>query len=90
VHALRETTAAVPELILATCTRALDAFASKREGPLAYQTSEAIGLVLRAYADTDDHAEKNRALDIVDRALVLDIYGPQKLLAEHDRWWDRS
>lgn len=86
VHALTNTTAAVPELILETCERTLDAFEANRRSPLAYQAGEAIKLVLRAYADTDDREAKNRVLNLIDRSLNLDIYGTSQLLAEHDRW----
>lgn len=86
VHALTETTAAVPELILEACERTLHAFAANRRGPLAYRAGEAIELVLRAYADTNDRAAKDRVLDLIDRSLELDIYGTSKLLADHDRW----
>jgi hypothetical protein len=48
-----------------------------------------LGLLVQAYSDTHDLAEKNRVLHILDRALRLDVYGMQKLLAEHDRWWDK-
>jgi hypothetical protein len=86
VHALTETTAAVPELILETCERILNAFEANRQGPLAYQAGRAIEIVLRAYADTDERAVKDRALDLIDRSLKLDVYEASKLLVEHDRW----
>lgn len=90
IHALKETTAAVPELIVATCLRALDALESGQRGPLAFRASEALGLLVRAYSGTHDVAEKNRVLHILDRALQLDVYGMQKLLSDHDRWWGKS
>lgn len=86
IHALKETTAAVPELILETCEAALAAFEVNRAGPIAYQAGEAIGLVLRAYADAEDRAIKERALNLVDRALLLDIFDASRMLSEHDRW----
>ncbi len=87
VHALKETTAAVPELVLEACKRTLDAIEAKRGGPLMYQAGDALELLLRAYADGEDRSFKERTLDLVDRALRLDIYGMNKLLADHDRWW---
>lgn len=88
VHALKETTAAVPELVLKTCERTLDAFEAQRRGPLMYQAKDALTLVLRAYADGEERSFKDRALDLVDRALRIDIFGMNRLLAEHDRWWE--
>jgi len=86
IHALKETTAPVPELILETCEATLDTFERNRVGQIAYQAGEAISLVLRAYADTDEPAVKNRALDLVERALRLDVYDANKVLTEYDRW----
>lgn len=76
--------------MLETCKRTLDAFEAKRGGPLMYQAGDALALVLRAYADGEERSFKERALDLVDRALRLDIYGMTKLLADHDRWSDTT
>jgi hypothetical protein len=85
IHALKETTAALPELTHQTCEATLAAFETNRGGRMSHQAGEAIDLVLRAYADADDRATKDRALDLVDRALLLDIFGANKMLTEHDR-----
>jgi hypothetical protein len=88
LHALSETTARLPELVLAVCDRILTQHAAdKTNSRLGYQAGEAMGIVLRAYADASDRAQKERALDLIDRSLKLNVYGTTKVLVDHDRPW---
>jgi hypothetical protein len=73
------------------CERILSAYAAAQSGGrLAYQAGEAVGLVLRAYADASERAEKERALDLIDTSLKLNVYGANRALIEHDRPWGGS
>ena len=88
VHALKESTARVPALVL----RASEAVFARWEGEkrsarLTYTCKDAFALVLRAYTDALARPEKERALDLLDRGLRGDIYGVAKDLESHDRGW---
>jgi hypothetical protein len=87
IHALVQTTSAVPELILDVCEHVLAQFANRRDGHGSYNAGRTLELVFRAYADADASNLRERALDLVDRSLLLDVFGTNKILAEHDRWW---
>lgn len=88
LHPLKETTARVPDLVLRTCEAILSRWASAgRVGSLGHSCSEALQLVLRAYADASDPTEKSRALDLIDRALEHGLYGFDTELRTHDRGW---
>ncbi len=89
LYALSETTSVAAEVALDTCKQVLDRVArgdrdaSLTLRPHADQMSQ---VLVRAYADGDIDV-KNRALDLIDRSLELNIYGTLRALADHDRPW---
>jgi hypothetical protein len=88
MFALRETTARVPGITLDACERVLQdagADAGDVRTAAARQAHEVSRLLVRAYADSDDHALRERALDLIDRSLELNIWGANQALQEHDR-----
>ncbi|MET0602133.1 MAG: hypothetical protein ABW167_09115 [Baekduia sp.] len=89
LYALTETTSFAADVALDTCSEVLDQLAQTDRGarvvgqPHADQVSQ---ILVRAYADGDG-AVMNRALDLIDRSLELNIYGTLRALADHDRPW---
>jgi hypothetical protein len=83
------TTARVPGLALNACETILRHLGPEacdirtRAARLAGQLSE---ILIRAYADSDGAADlRERALDMIDQSLRLNIYGADRALREHDR-----
>lgn len=88
IHALVDTTAQVPALALESCDRMLRIFgtdAGDIRTRAAYLADRVSQVLVRAYADSSDRPLKERALDLIDRSLELNLYGAYKALAEHDR-----
>lgn len=86
---LTGTTARVPALALNACETIFGRLGPDardirtRAARLAGQLSE---ILVRAYADSD-HTPilRERALDLIDQSLRLDIYGAHQAIQEHDR-----
>jgi hypothetical protein len=88
LSALIQTTASVPTLALDACDRVLAGFgaeASDIRMAAARQADQVSQIVVRAYADSPDRPTKERALDLIDRSLELNIYGAHQALVDHDR-----
>jgi hypothetical protein len=86
--ALKHTTARLPIATLDACERVLkdvgqDAGDIRSSAAIeAYDVSQ---LLVGAYADSDQSDLKERALDLLDTSLELNIYGVDRVLKEHDR-----
>jgi hypothetical protein len=86
---LTTTTARVPELAVNACEKIIH-----RLGPdagdvrttAARLAGQIIEILIRAYADSDGAPTlRERALDLIDLSLRLNIYGAHRALQEHDR-----
>jgi hypothetical protein len=89
LYALTETTSVAADVALDTCTEVLDQMArGDRDASLTgrHHTDQMSQILVRAYADGDIDV-RNRALDLIDRSLELNIYGTLRALADHDRPW---
>ena len=89
LFALIETTRLDPEMALDTCRHALDQFASEDDSTRsskAHHADQISQILVRVYAN-GDRSTKNRALDLIDRSLALNLYGVHKALLDHDRPW---
>lgn len=86
LHALENAEAPPPAITLRVCQAFLDvvdvADVSGCRGSLGIDVSE---LGARAYADADDHAGRERALDVIDSAIERGAYGATRALRDHDR-----
>jgi hypothetical protein len=64
---------------------------TRLQNPSDLRTSDAAtartlsDVLIRAYVDAPDDDMRNCALDIIDDALKLNLYGTDRLLHEHDR-----
>jgi hypothetical protein len=90
LYPLTETIARVPDLALDACERVLGEFGSEISDIRTAAASHANSvsqILVRAYADGADQATKDRALDLIDRSLELNMYGAYRALEEHDRTW---
>lgn len=89
LHALTATTARVPELALNACEKIIQGFgpdASDLRTAAARSAGQVTEILIRAYADTDGAPTlRERALDLIDLSLRLNIYGAHRALQEHDR-----
>jgi hypothetical protein len=89
LHALTETTSVSADVALDTCTEVLDQIShgDRNAGLTGRRHADQVSQILvRAYADGDIDV-RNRALDLIDRSLELNIYGTLRALAAHDRPW---
>lgn len=89
LHALTSTTARVPELALNACEQIIGRFgpdAGDLRTAAARSAGQVAEVLVRAYTDSDDApALRDRALDLIDLSLRLNIYGAHRALREHDR-----
>jgi len=77
------------DIALDACAEVLERFAGGDRGtrPEGLHHADQVSQILvRVYAD-GDAAVMNRALDLIDRSLELNIYGATRALADHDRPW---
>ncbi len=84
VTALEETSANVPELIVAACERFLDLAAGDMPNMNAIDARNVAGLVVRAYSQTSARQVKTRCLGLIDRMHVLGTYGLDRAMADID------
>lgn len=85
IMALKETTANVPELIVAACERFFDLATGDMPNMNVVETQSVANLVVRAYSQTSDRQVKNRCLDLIDRMHLLGLYGLDRVMADIDR-----
>jgi hypothetical protein len=88
LDSLVDTTARLPALALESCDRMMRMFgtdAGDIRTRAAYLADHVSQVLVRAYADSSDRPLKERALDLIDRSLELNLHGAYKALAEHDR-----
>jgi hypothetical protein len=89
LYALTETTNVAADVALDTCTEVLDrvSHGDRDAGLTGRRHADQVSQILvRAYADGDMDV-RNRALDLIDRSLELNLYGTLRALADHDRPW---
>jgi hypothetical protein len=89
LFALSETTNVAADIALDSCAEILERIAGSDRGARleGLQHADQVSQILvRVYAD-GDAAVMNRALDLIDRSLELNIYGATRALADHDRPW---
>ena len=85
ITALEETTANIPELIVAACERFFDLAAGDMPNMNVIDTQSVANLVVRAYSQTSDPQIRNRCLDLIDRMHLLGSYGLDNVMASIDR-----
>ena len=85
IIALKETTANVPELIVAACERFFGLAVDDMPNMNVVDTQSVANLVVRAYSQTSDRQVKNRCLDLIDRMHLLGLYGLDRVMADIDR-----
>jgi hypothetical protein len=88
LFAFSEMTSVAADIALDACAEILERMASgdpdaRLQGLHADQVSQ---ILVRVYAD-GDAAVMNRALDLIDQSLELNLYGVSRALADHDRPW---
>jgi hypothetical protein len=87
LRALGEAEPLPAALAIDACRRVL----TRLQTPSDLRTSDAAvarnlsDVLVRAYVDAPDDGMRNGALDVIDEALKLDLYGTDRLLHEHDR-----
>ena len=85
ITALKETTANVPELIVAACERFFELATGEMPNMNVVDTQSVANLVVRAYSQTSDRQVKNRCLDLIDRMHILGAYGLDRVMKDIDR-----
>jgi hypothetical protein len=87
LQALVDTTSPATTLALATCERVLSASPSEDlQRPVTYRADLISQILVRVYSDGAGEV-RTRALDLIDRSLQQNVYGVQRVLAQHDRAW---
>jgi hypothetical protein len=86
LHGLEIASAPPPALSLRVANAFLDAEFAPNEASGGGMVVHDVGeLAARAYADADDPAGKNAALDVIDRLVALDTFRIARALADYER-----
>jgi hypothetical protein len=88
IHALDQTTAKLPVVMLLTCEQFLTTFGQEAGDIRTYRAADAdtvCRLIIRAYNQASDEELQTRCLDVIDRMVQTRAFGFEKTLALFER-----